>query len=56
MLVLSRHESESIIIADGLITITVVRVKSGEVRIGIVAPRDIPVIRAELIKPDQAKP
>ncbi len=47
MLVLSRRPGEEIII-DGNIRVTVVSVKGDRVRIGIAAPGDVPVDRAEV--------
>ena len=47
MLVLSRRESEKIIIGDS-ITITIVRAGGDKVRVGIDAPDDILVLRGEL--------
>ena len=47
MLCLSRRENESIII-DGNITITVIEIRDGKVRMGIDCPRDIPVNRNEV--------
>ncbi len=47
MLVLSRKVGERIRIGDG-ITITVVRVSGGGVRLGIEAPAELPVVREEL--------
>lgn len=47
MLVLSRHESEKIRIGRDVV-ITVVRVGGDKVRIGIDAPRDMPVDREEI--------
>ena len=47
MLVLSRRPGEEIII-DGNIKVTVVSVKGDRVRIGIAAPDDVPVDRAEV--------
>lgn len=46
MLVLTRREGEQIVIA-GNIRITVVQLKGGAVRLGIEAPRDIPVSRVQ---------
>lgn len=47
MLVLTRSPGEEIII-DGNIRVTVVSVKGDRVRIGIVAPPDVIVDRAEI--------
>ncbi|MEO8493949.1 MAG: carbon storage regulator CsrA [Planctomycetota bacterium] len=47
MLVLTRKVGESFVIGDD-ITVTVVRVVGGGVRIGIEAPDDCPVMRQEL--------
>lgn len=47
MLVLSRKVGESFVIGDD-ITITVVRIVGGGVRLGIEAPSDCSVIRREL--------
>ncbi len=48
MLVLSRKLGEKIHIGDN-ICITVVDVDRGKVRLGIEAPREIPVFRQELL-------
>jgi carbon storage regulator len=47
VLVLSRRVGESIVI-DGRITVTVAEIRPGEVRLGIDAPRSIPVHRKEV--------
>ena len=47
MLVLSRKRNETIVI-DNRITITVVQLKGGGVRLGIDAPRDVVVNRGEI--------
>ena len=47
MLVLSRKKSESIVI-DGNIVITVVDVRGDKVRLGIDAPREVPIHRSEV--------
>jgi carbon storage regulator len=47
MLVLSRRVGEAIIINDD-ITITVVGVKGGQVRLSIDAPREVSIYRDEL--------
>ena len=47
MLVLSRKNGESIIICDNIV-VTVVDVRGDKVRLGIEAPRDVPVHRREV--------
>ena len=47
MLVLSRKTNESIII-DGNVTVSVLRVDNDNVRIGVEAPLEIPVMRKEI--------
>ena len=47
MLVLSRQKDESIIIGDD-IEITIVDVRGDKVRLGITAPKEIPVHRREV--------
>ena len=47
MLVLSRKKNESIIIDDNIV-ITVVEVRGDKVRLGIQAPREVPVHRSEV--------
>ncbi len=47
MLVLSRKVGEKIFIGDN-ISVTVVRVAQGIVRIGVEAPQDLPVVREEI--------
>jgi len=47
MLVLSRKKNESIVI-DNNIVVTVVEVRGDKVRLGIVAPKDVPVHRQEV--------
>jgi len=54
MLVLSRKVGERIWIGDE-ISITVVRVSGGGVRIGIEAPHELPVVREELKKKLEAE-
>ena len=48
MLVLSRKLGEKIYIADN-ICITVVDIDRGKIRLGIEAPRDVPIFRQELL-------
>ena len=47
MLVLSRKKNESIVIDDTII-ITVVEIRGDKVRLGIQAPKEIPVHRSEV--------
>lgn len=47
MLVLSRKPNESIVI-DGNVTVSVLRVDNDNVRIGVDAPLEIPVMRKEI--------
>lgn len=49
MLILTRRVGESVMIGDE-IEITVLGVKSGQVRIGVKAPRDVTVHREEIIE------
>jgi carbon storage regulator len=48
MLVLSRYEEESVVIGDGEIIVTVVKVRGDKVRLGITAPKNVGVYRHEL--------
>jgi len=48
MLVLSRKTSEVICVGPN-ISVTVLSIHGGRVRLGIEAPRDVPVCRAELL-------
>lgn len=47
MLILSRHQDESIII-DNRVTVTVIDIRGGKVRLGIVAPDTMSVHRMEI--------
>ena len=49
MLVLSRQRDETIMIGDD-IEITIVDIRGDKVRLGITAPRDIPVHREEVYR------
>jgi carbon storage regulator len=59
MLVLSRKKNESIVINNDVV-ITVVEIRGDKVRLGIVAPKDVPVHREEVyeaihgVKPQSA--
>ena len=48
MLVLSRKKNESIVISDDIV-VTVVEIRGDKVRLGIKAPRDLPVHRREVL-------
>lgn len=48
MLVLTRKKGESILIGDN-VEITVAEVEEGRVKLGITAPKDIKVLRKEVI-------
>lgn len=52
MLVLTRKVGEKIVI-DGRIEVEVVEVRGDRIRLGITAPREIPVHRAEVVYRDQ---
>jgi len=47
MLVLSRKKNESIVVGDA-ITITIVDIRGDKVRLGIEAPKEVPVHRQEV--------
>jgi carbon storage regulator CsrA len=49
MLVLARKLDESIVIGDG-ITVKIVSIEKGIVKLGIDAPRDVEILRSELIE------
>ncbi len=56
MLVLTRRIGESLVIGDdGDITITVLGVKGMQVKVGIDAPKHLPVHREEIFKRIQAE-
>lgn len=58
MLVLSRKVGEQIVIGQG-VTVTVLEVNGQRVRLGIVAPADVPVHRIEVcqrIQPQHREP
>jgi carbon storage regulator len=48
VLVLTRRKNQSIVIGDGII-VTVLEVKGDQIRLGVTAPRDVPVHREELL-------
>ena len=55
MLVLSRKLGEKIYIGDN-ICITVVDIDRGKIRLGIEAPRDVPIYRQELLPLKNGEP
>ena len=48
MLVLTRHESETVVLPDLEITIQIVRLQGKTVRVGIDAPRQVRILRGEV--------
>jgi carbon storage regulator len=50
MLILRRKIGERIVI-DGRIEVTVLQVRGGKVRLGFSAPRDVRVLREEVLRP-----
>ena len=48
MLVLSRKRNESVVIDENIV-VTVVEVRGDKVRLGIQAPRDVPIHRSEVL-------
>ena len=55
-LVITRKTNQSFQIGGGLITVTVVEVGRGQVKISINAPDEIPILRSELVgKPKVAR-
>lgn len=48
MLILSRLEGESILIGDDIV-VTVLRIARGSIRLGIAAPKDVAIMRDELV-------
>ena len=54
MLVLTRREAESIIIGDD-IEVKLLNIKDNQVKVGIIAPRDVAVHRKEIFLAIQAE-
>jgi carbon storage regulator len=55
MLVLSRKKNESIVINNDIV-VTVVEIRGDKVRLGIVAPKEVPVHRQEVFDAIHGKP
>lgn len=54
MLILTRRNSEALMIGDN-VTVTVLGVKGNQVRLGVEAPKDVPVHREEIYDRIQAE-
>lgn len=54
MLVLSRKLGEKVVIGEGAdaVTVVVVDIDRGKIRLGIDAPKDVPIFRQELLPVD----
>lgn len=48
MLILTREIGEQLVIGDGQVTVTVMEITGNQIRLGIVAPRDVAVNRQEI--------
>lgn len=53
MLILTRRPGESIVVGDD-VTITVLGLRHNQVRVGVVAPKNVPVHREEVYERIQA--
>ena len=54
MLILSRRNEESIVI-DERIVVTVLGIKGNQVRLGVNAPKNVSIMRSELLAHEQRK-
>jgi carbon storage regulator len=54
-LTLERKQNESVVIGDS-ITVTVQYVRGNRVKLNIVAPRDVPILRTEIIRNEKHAP
>lgn len=55
MLILTRRITESVVIGDDEIKITVLGIKGAQVRLGIVAPKNVSIHREEIYERIQAE-
>lgn len=55
MLILTRRENEALVIGEDIV-VTVMGIKGNQVRIGIDAPKDVLVLREELVADPGSKP
>lgn len=57
MLVLSRHRNEQIVIGEGAsqVVVTLIDIRGDKCRLGIEAPKDVPVHRKEVYEAIQRK-
>jgi carbon storage regulator len=55
MLILTRRVGESLRIADDIV-VTILEVKGNQVKIGTDAPKDVPVVREEILDRDHGRP
>ena len=51
MLVISRDVQESFMVGDD-VRVIIVGIRGGKVRIGIEAPKEVPIVRSELLERD----
>jgi len=56
MLVLSRKQGEQIVVPKCQLTVTVLGIARNQVRVGISAPRNVEVHRAEIVQRDRNQP
>jgi len=56
MLVLSRKQGERIVVPEYQLTVTVLDISRSRVRVGISAPPNISVHRAEIVERERRKP
>jgi carbon storage regulator CsrA len=55
MLVLSRKVGQSVEVGHGLVKVTVKRVRGNQVQLVFDAPRELTIIRSELLKPKEER-